>query len=120
MELVFYSLDNDNNKVFFRSDYLKNGNEIIFEDKSVENTKIYLTIMKDSLVFERKGSTSMHMVLKEGIETSGSYNSSTGLFFDFTVKTKILSIKDNRIEIEYSLFVLGDEMSHHKIWITLN
>lgn len=120
MELVFYSLDNDNNKVFFRTEYKRINNQIIFLDKSLENTTIYLTINGNSLVFERKGNTSMNMSLKEGFISKGHYENSTGLFFDFETKTKSLSIKDNCIEIEYSLFVLSDEISSHKIWITLN
>ncbi len=120
MELVFYSLDNDNNKVFFRADYERKNNQIVFVDKSIENTMIYLTINGNSLMFERKGNTSMTMVLEEMKTTSGHYESSTGLFFDFETKTKRLSIKDNKIEIENSLSVLADEMSSNKIWITLN
>lgn len=120
MELVFYSLDNDNNKVFFRTDYEKKDNRIIFQDKSIENTMIYLTINGNSLLFERKGNTSMIMSLEEGKNTSGHYESSTGLFFDFVTKTKILSIIDNQIKIEYSLYVQEEEMSSHKIWITFN
>ena len=83
MELVFYSLDNENNKVFFRTDFKKIDNKIVFSDKSMENTTIYLTINGNSLVFERKGNTSMMMVLEEGITHSGHYENNTGLFFFF-------------------------------------
>ncbi len=120
MELLFYSLDKDSNKVFFRANYEKKDNLIIFQDKSMENTMIYLTINRDSLVFERKGNTSMTMILKENINTPFHYESSTGLFFDFEVKTKVLSIKDNKLELEYSLLDLGDEIQNVKLWITLD
>ena len=118
MELVFYSLDNDNNKVFFRANYEKINNQIVFPDKATENTMIYLTINEDSLIFERKGNTSMTMTLKENIETFGHYESSAGLFFDFSIVTKKLMVLEKRIEIEYTLFILGDVIGTHKIWIT--
>ena len=118
MELVFYSLDNDNNKVFFRADYERKNNQIVFVDKSIENTMIYLTINGNSLIFERKGNTSMTMTLMENIETFGHYESSTGLFFDFSIITKKLMVLDKRIEIEYTLSILGDVIGTHKIWIT--
>ena len=57
---------------------------ITFQDKATENTMIYLTINEDSLIFERKGNTSMTMTLKENIESFGHYESSAGLFFDFS------------------------------------
>lgn len=120
MELVFYSLDKDSNKVFFRTNYIKKDNIIIFQDKSIENTMICLTINSDSLVFERKGNTSMTMILKENIRTPFHYESSTGLFFDLEVKTNKLSIKDNKLEIEYSLFDLSEEIQNVKLWITLD
>ena len=118
MELVFYSLDNDNNKVFFRADYERKNNQIVFVDKSIENTMIYLTINGNSLIFERKGNTSMTMVLEEMKTTSGHYESSAGLFFDFSIITKKLMVLDKRIEIEYTLSILGDVIGTHKIWIT--
>ena len=101
MELVFYSLDNDNNKVFFRADYKKIDNQIIFQDKATENRN-----------------TSMTMTLMENIETFGHYESSAGLFFDFSIITKKLMVLDKRIEIEYTLSILGDVIGTHKIWIT--
>jgi uncharacterized beta-barrel protein YwiB (DUF1934 family) len=118
MELVFYSLDNDNNKVFFRAEYKIIDNQIIFQDKATENTMIYLTINEDSLIFERKGNTSMTMTLMENIETFGHYESSAGLFFDFRIITKKLMVLDKRIEIEYTLSILCDVIGTHKIWIT--
>ena len=118
MELVFYSLDNDNNKVFFRANYEKINNQIIFPNNTTKNTIIYLTINENSLLFQLKGNTTITMTLKENIERVGHYEGSGSLFFDVSIVTKILMVSDKRIEIEYTLFILGDVIGTHTIWIT--
>lgn len=118
MELTFHSLDSANNKVFYRTTFNKVDNTLIFLDKTTENTTIYLTIEKDILLFERKGNINMRLVLNLEEPTEGKYESSIGLSFDFITKTKKLKISENRIEMEYALYVEGDEISIHKIWIS--
>lgn len=118
MELVFHSLDSASNKVFYKTTLKKVDNTLIFSDKTVENTTIYLTIEEDSLLFERKGNITMEMVIKENEESIGQYENINGLMFEFKVKTKKLSILKNNIEMEYALYVDEDEISIHKIWIS--
>lgn len=120
MDLVFYSLDDNENKIFFRTSYELLDNQIVFDDKSMENTKILLTISENSLIFERKGNVCMKMNLVLNEETKGIYENSNGLSFEFSTLCKSLLITKKKIEIEYSLFVMMDEISSHKIWITFN
>lgn len=119
MELIFHSLDSASNKVFFRTTFKKVEDTLIFSDKTDKNTTIYLTKKNKTLLFERKGNITMQMVLDLENETLGHYENSNGLSFDFTIKTKKLNIRENLIEMEYALYVEEDEISIHKIWISL-
>lgn len=118
--LTFHSVDSDDNKVIFNNDYVREDNRIIFKDKSTENTDIILTINDDlSLVFERKGSINMLLPLALGEKKAGYYKNSNGLEFDLNVKTLFLEIKNNKISVEYELYVM-DVVQTHKIWILLH
>ena len=117
MNLTFYSVDNNNEKVLYNTEYVKDENQIIFLDKSVENTTIYLTILPNSLLFERRGNSNMILPLEYGKKTKCHYKNELGLEFDFLVLTTELLISSKRIEMEYSLFLDGDNISNHKITI---
>lgn len=118
--LTFHSIDSDNNKVIYSTDYKREDNKVIFKDKSAENTDIILTINNDlSLTFERKGDVNMLLPLALGEKKAGFYKSSNGLAFDLNVKTLFLEIKNNKISVEYELYVM-DIIQTHKIWILLH
>ena len=117
MNLTFYSKDSNDNKVLFTTSYIKDDNEVIFNDESVSNTTIYLIINNDSIIFKRKGSILMDITIKKDLTTKCHYENEMGLSFDFLVKTKSLLIREKRIEMEYSLFLDGDIISTHKITI---
>lgn len=117
MDLTFYSIDSNNDKVIYHTSYIKSENTIIFDDKSVSNTKIYLTIDDNKVLFERKGNVSMKILLEEDKLSFCHYENEMGLSFDFTVVTTYLSISNKRIEMAYELFLENDMISNHKITI---
>ncbi len=117
MDLTFYSIDSNNDKVIYHTSYIKSENTIIFDDKSVSNTKIYLTIDDDKVQFVRKGNVFMNVLLEYNKNTFCHYENEIGLSFDFIVKTTNLSITNKRIEMEYDLFLENDKISSHKITI---
>lgn len=117
MNLTFYSVDSNDEKVVYNTPFVRDENQIIFLDKSVSNTTIYLTILENSLLFERKGDIEMSLPLEMGKKTHCHYKNELGLEFDFLVLTNELLISSKRIEMEYSLFLEGDTISTHKITI---
>ena len=119
MEVSFYSVNDENEKVCFKSLAEKNNNQIIFQDKSLSNTMIYLTILKDKLIFERKGDCNMKIELKNDKKTLGFYSNEIGLEFNFETKCKELIIKDKRIDIQYDMILDNSILSSHKIWIIM-
>lgn len=117
MKLTFHSIDDENNKIIYKSDYVKNNNTIIFDDKSVENTKVYLEINNDNIIFERKGNINMKINLTLNKKTEGYYQNDIGLDFKFYIVTNKIENNKNKITIEYSMYLDEDLMSTHKIWI---
>lgn len=119
MEITFYSLDDENNKVFFKSKGIKENNIISFIDKSNDNTTILLEQNTSSIIFYRKGDIDMKMILEKNIINSCYYKNQNGLEFDFKVYCKELIIKEKRIDIEYDMILDEDIISSHKIWIKI-
>lgn len=119
MQVFFYSLDNQNNKVSFNTAYKREDNKIIFEDKSIENTVIYLYIYKDKLILERKGSVEMKISFIKNKSIPSYYKNQLGLEFNFIAKCHKLTITENRIDIEYDMILDNDLISSHKIWIIM-
>lgn len=117
MQVTFHSIDNENNKIFFKSLASKNDNIISFEDKSTMNTTIFLEIKDLSIIFIRKGSINMNIELILNNRTPAKYKNEMGLEFDFEVFTNKLIIEKNKITIEYIMFLDNEEISSHKIWI---
>lgn len=117
MNVTFYSLDSLDNKIFFKEKGILDKNILIFNDKSAQSTKIYLTINEDNIILDRVGNIKMHMHFIRNIETAGYYENELGLEFKMNILTSKLIIKTNKIEIEYSLFLDGNMLSSHKIWI---
>lgn len=119
MEVFFYSLDNQNNKVSFKSNAEYINNKLVFKDKSIDSTNIHLSISKDKLVLERIGKTEMKLALIENISSEAYYRNEMGLEFNFIAKCHKLNITNNRIDIEYDMILDNELLSSHKIWIIM-
>ena len=119
MEVSFYSLDNDNNKIIYKSEYKKINNTIIFKDKSLENTDLYITIENDHLVIKRVGQVTMTFKAKLKEITDVYYKNEMGLEFNFKVKTTSIILKDNRIDLEFLMILDNEVINSHKIWIII-
>lgn len=120
MIITFHSLDNEGNKVFFKSEAEIIGKYFIFDDKSQENTKIKLMYDTSSINIERIGNTNMKINLSLDEITNSKYSNSLGLKFDFKVKTNELDIKSNKLYAMYDLILDENVISTHKIWIIFN
>lgn len=117
MNVKFKSVDNENNIIEFDSSYVLEQNVYIFDDKSSENTKIYLKNNNGVINIKREGNVSMNITLSTNGKHKGSYKNNEGLMFDFYVLTKELIIKSNNIYATYDLIIENDIINSHKMWI---
>ena len=120
MIVNFKSIDKDGNITEFETEYNYENNVYSFEDKSTENTMIYVSFDSNSLSFIRKGDTIMNLDLIYKQKSSGYFKNNLGLRFEFETFTNDLSINFNKIYVSYSLFIENDLINEHKIWILFN
>lgn len=117
MNIVFYSLDSYNNKVYFKTEGIFNNNILSFSD-DISNYEFI--IKNDFITLNRTGSVIMNLIFKKNKKTEGSYKNELGLEMKLEIFTKFLSIKNNKIDIEYDLFINNELISSHKIKILFN
>ena len=116
--LEFYSIDDENNEVHYMSSYERQCDTFIFEDKTVENTQVLLTIGNVSRI-KREGKISMDFWFDANNLTQGIYENDMGLSVIFTIKTNELFFKNNTFYVSYDLYLDDDKLSSHKIRIKL-
>lgn len=119
MKVFFYSIDDEENKISYNSEAHYEDDMLVFEDKSYENTKMYLKIDKDRVIINRKGMIIMNLELIGNKKTKGYYQNEIGLEFDFIIDCSNLVITDKRIDISYAMILDNQVLSSHKIWIIL-
>lgn len=117
MKVTFHSLDNDGNKVFFKSDAKNVDSYIEFIDKSTENTSIRLKYDTSSIIIERVGNINMVLNLELNKTTGCMYKDNLGLELDLEIKTNELEVKNNKLYANYDLILDKNVISSHKIWI---
>lgn len=119
MKVFFYSIDDEKNKINFNTEGFYENDYLVFSDKSIPNTKIYLKYENNTLIFKRFGFVNMNVRLHHQEKTNAWYKNDMGLEFNFITFTKVLNYKDNRIDIEYDMILDNKVYSTHKIWIII-
>lgn len=120
MKLKFQSSNNDADLVEFEAQYISENNKIIFDDLSIENTKIIIDILDEFNVnFKRVGNINMDILFSLNNDKIASYSNNLGVSFDFNVFTNRLVIKNDQIIVEYESNIM-DFKQKHKIFIDLN
>lgn len=120
MKLLFKSISSSSNAVRFESDFITENNMIIFNDLSLNNTKICIEKNDDSsIIFKRIGDVEMILPMYLKKESKAYYNNKQGLEFEFKVKTISLMIENDMIFIEYETNIM-DFKENHKIFIYIN
>lgn len=120
MKLKFQSSNNDADLVEFEAQYISENNKIIFDDLSIENTKIIIDILDEFNVnFKRVGNINMDILFSLNNDKIASYSNNLGVSFDFNVFTNKLVIKNDQIIVEYESNIM-DFKQKHKIFIDLN
>lgn len=120
MNLTFHSVDSDNNKVIYNTEYEYINDEYVFIDKSVKDTKLYIKITDDLNVrIKRLGNINMEIVLDQNNNTVGNYKSEEGLVFELLISNAKIEINKNKLYLEYDSTIY-DIKTNHKIWILFN
>ena len=120
MRLSFHSIDDNDNKIFYESDYEKSEKEIMFIDKTLENTTNHFIFLKDKLKLIRSGDVEMEILFDLSNLTKGYYKNTMGLEFEFFIKTNTLKVEKNKILVEYNMILDEINTTTHKIWILLH
>jgi uncharacterized beta-barrel protein YwiB (DUF1934 family) len=120
MRLSFHSISDNEDKIFYETEYVIEDNEIVFVDKTCENTTNHLILLEDKIKLIRLGDVNMEMLFDLSCDTKGKYSNNIGLEFDFIVRCYNLKIQKNKILIEYNMILDEFTSSTHKIWILLH
>lgn len=104
---------NINYKVFGRRD----GNLLIFPDKSVPNTTMTVCIKEDEIIIGRTGSVFMKQSFVLGKQMIGIYKNDMGLEFEIRSFTTELTVEENKIEIFYEHYLDDKWQSSNKLKI---
>ncbi len=114
--LRFYSIDSDENEVKYFSPFVRNGNTLLFEDKSTKDTKVFLTI-GENIKIERKGLINMSFLFDLDNLTIGTSENELVLKSEFMIKSYDSLMSNNNITISYDLYLDSEKISGHRIVI---
>lgn len=115
--LVTFEMVTENLNIDFKVFGKREGNTIIFPDKSTPNTTIYLTIYPDKVEIERKGSVTMYQCFKPCSKEKGSYRNNMGLEFEIYSFTTEMIATENSITIFYEHYIQDNWQSSNKLKI---
>ena len=120
MRLSFHSISDNEDKIFYETSYVKEDNELVFLDKTCENTTNHLIFIDDKIKLVRTGEINMEMLFDLSKDTIGNYSNNMGLEFSFIIRCYNLKVTKNKILIEYNMILDEFTSSTHKIWILLH
>lgn len=115
MKVTFLSMDEDENKVFFESDASFCEDEIVFADKSLTDTTLYLRFEPDRLNLRREGQVFMRLSFRQHHKTDGFYRDSFGLEIPLTVLCTFLKVEAKKTIVHYELWWDEQMKTKHKI-----
>ena len=104
---------NINYKVFGRRD----GDVLIFPDKSVPNTTMMVVFKENAVIIRRLGAVSMEQSFVLGEQRTGFYKNDMGLEFEIRSFTTEMNVEENMIEIFYEHYLEDKWQSSNKLKI---
>lgn len=116
MKAHFYSISKDYKQKYI-SDLKIEGSKYIFND--TKDTKTIFDIINTSNIsIKRSGDTKMDMVCSLLKTTKGTYENEL-ISFNFEVYTKNIEISDDKISIEYDLYIDAELNNQYKIYLLI-
>lgn len=117
--IVSFLSFNEKTKTAFQTEAELDGKNIIFEDKSIPNTKIKISKLDKAILLERFGQVKMKMLFCLEEETKGTYINQDGLEFEYSIQTKDLLIQENKIKVSYILYMDHEEVTETTFQVSL-
>ena len=115
--LIYFEMISENMNINFKVFGKKEGNLLIFPDKSTPNTMINVTIGDNEIVIERTGNVNMKQVFKLKEKMEGYYKNNLGLEFKTASFTKELYVRENSINVLYEHYFENEWQSSNKLKI---
>ena len=115
--LVYFEMISENMNINFKVFGKKEGNVLIFPDKSTPNTMIHVTISSLQVEILRSGNVNMKQVFKLNEKVEGYYKNNLGLEFKIASYTKELCITENSINLLYEHYFENEWQSSNKLKI---
>ncbi|MGM9971642.1 MAG: DUF1934 family protein [Anaeroplasmataceae bacterium] len=121
MKIKFYSIT-EGQTVKFNTETIQEIEGIyIFKDESLENTTLHIEKLNNNkLLFKRYGDTNMEVIYSKNEKTNGIYNNSMGLEFEFYVYTNDMYIMNEKIFVDYDLYLDNIFQGNFKIYVLIN
>ena len=104
---------NINYKVFGKRD----GNVLVFPDKSVPNTLITLEFWETEIEIKRSGSVDMLQKFRLNEKCDGYYKNDNGIDLKIASFTKKMDVMENQIYLEYDYYLENEWQSSNKLKI---
>lgn len=120
MKIKFTS-NNEDEYINYETSAIKENNTYIFSDKTVEDTKMGVSIINNKNIYvSRIGNVNMNFELVENERTQGTFETIEGLEFEFEVNCLKIDITYNSIYFEYEYYFDNEFQSNHKISIIID
>lgn len=120
MDVSFLSFDDNQNKISFKTKVLEYGEQIVFEDKSCDNTLIIINIFDKKIQLHRQGNVNSIMNFELNKTTEATYQNNEGLEFKFKTKCLKLERTNNKIIIHYEMIMDEQVVLTNKISLLFN
>lgn len=115
--LINFEMISENLNISYKVFGKREGNTLIFPDKSVPNTIMNVTFGEDFVEIKRTGNVSMFQRFKFNSKEVGYYKNDLGLEFEISSFTTEISITKNQIEVFYEYYLSNEWQSSNKLKI---
>ena len=115
--LVTFEMISENVNTSYKVFGKKEGNVLIFPDKSVPNTTIKVYINADWIEIIRIGNVNMKQSFKLNKKEFGFYRNDLGMEFKIASFTKEMTITENSVTLIYDNYLENEYQSSNKLKI---
>ena len=115
--LIYFEMINENFNINYKVFGEKKDNVLIFKDKSVSNTMMYVDFSNDMVEITRTGHVNMNQQFKLNQRLVGSYKDQTGIEANIASFTKEMVVNDNMIMLVYDYYLDNELLSCNKLKI---
>ena len=115
--LVEFLMETNEMKINYKVFGKRDGNVIIFPDKSVPNTIMNVEIWDNEIEIKRTGEVNMLQTFRLNEKCDGHYKNNSGISFNISSYTKEIQVSNNQIYLEYDYYLEEEWQSSNKLKI---